>query len=334
MRVKPYFELTPLSLSLCLQATGNLGVPVVRALTSSGFQVSILTRAADKKLANTRAIVTDYSKASLLEAFQGQDAVVSTLGGAGVLHQREMIDAAVTAGIKRFIPADFAPYTPDLGDMADVVPPIYARLQPKQALQRYLEDQTTAHPGFSWSAVGSGALFEWVSGAEPDLIRGVNSACSLSSPPLQCLKTGAQGMSLANRSAVVVDSGDEPYLSTTAAQIGRAVAYILAHPQDTANRYMLVSSFITTQNQLLGHLEKATQAKWRVDHVPSEQREKEGMQLLAQGNFAGLGHLWTVCLNSDGRGEAARLQKHIANDSLHLPVEDIDEVIKELLIGQ
>ncbi|UZJ57570.1 hypothetical protein CBS101457_006890 [Exobasidium rhododendri] len=289
-------------------ATGSLGLPIVRALTSSGlFQVSILTRSSDKTILNTVSIVTDYSKASLLEAFRGQDAVVSTLGALGIMLQRDLVNAAVKAGIKRFIPSDFAPYTPDLDAMQTIVPQVFARLQPKQDLLGYLKQQSTDHPSFTWSAIGSGPLFEW------------------------CLTTGAQGLSISKRSAVITDSGNETFHTTTAAQIARAIVYVMSHPDDTAGKYMLVNSFTITQNELLAHLERVTQEKWQSEHVDSEQRKKDGLNLLAQGNFAGLGNLWSVYLNTDGKGQVGRLEKHIANDTLQLPKEDIDDVIRKLV---
>ncbi|EHL00440.1 putative Isoflavone reductase like protein IRL [Glarea lozoyensis 74030] len=48
---------------------------------------------------------------SLIEAFKGHDAVVSALGAGGLDNEIRMIDAAVTAGVKHFIPSQFGSNT-------------------------------------------------------------------------------------------------------------------------------------------------------------------------------------------------------------------------------
>jgi hypothetical protein len=49
----------------------------------------------------------DYPEAELVHAFKGQDAVISVVGLAAVRQQKLFIDAAVKAGVKRFIPSEF-----------------------------------------------------------------------------------------------------------------------------------------------------------------------------------------------------------------------------------
>jgi hypothetical protein len=145
------------------QATGNLGPVVIQSLLSTGFNVSILTRDASKSSTfGSKAIQTDYSEASLLEVLKGQDAVVSTIGALGTLTQMKLIDAAIAAGVKRYIPSDFAPNTPELGAMEKVLPELYMRLKPKTTVIEHLKEQAEAHPEFSWTALGSGPLFDWV----------------------------------------------------------------------------------------------------------------------------------------------------------------------------
>jgi hypothetical protein len=137
---------------------------VIQSLLSSGFNVSILTRDfSNPTPSGITAIQTDYSEASLLQALQGQDAAVSTIGALGTLTQTKLIDAAVAAGVKRYIPSDFAPNTPELGAMEKVLPELYMRLRPKATVINYLKTQAETHPEFSWTAIGSGPLFDWVS---------------------------------------------------------------------------------------------------------------------------------------------------------------------------
>jgi hypothetical protein len=47
---------------------------------------------------------------SVTAAFEGQDAIASTVGTAGLASQSVLVDAAVAAGVKRFLLSDFGCY--------------------------------------------------------------------------------------------------------------------------------------------------------------------------------------------------------------------------------
>lgn len=148
------------------KATGNLGPAVLSSLLASpsNFTISILTRSPSTPVpAGVTAIQTDYTPSSLRLALHGQDAVISTIGALGTLTQIALIDAAVAAGVKRYIPSDYAPNTPTLGEMEEVLPELYMRLKPKIRVLEYLKEMAGKHEGFSWTGVGCGPLFDWVS---------------------------------------------------------------------------------------------------------------------------------------------------------------------------
>lgn len=50
---------------------------------------------------------------SLKSAFQGQDAVVSLVASSVLASQTQLIDAAIAAGVKRYIPSEFGSNTLD-----------------------------------------------------------------------------------------------------------------------------------------------------------------------------------------------------------------------------
>ena len=71
-----------------------------KAIVDSGkFNVSVLTRPESTNTCSPGIKVTksDYSEASLVDAFKGQGAVVSALGAAGLGEEIKIIDACVTA---------------------------------------------------------------------------------------------------------------------------------------------------------------------------------------------------------------------------------------------
>ncbi len=99
--------------------TGNLGGRIVKALITRGAEVRAIVRngSEPEKIAKltelgTKVITVDLSDVEeLKQACQGASCVVSALSG---LHeiivdaQTKLLDAAIAAGVPRFIPSDFA----------------------------------------------------------------------------------------------------------------------------------------------------------------------------------------------------------------------------------
>lgn len=119
-------------------------------------------------------------------------------------------------------------------------------------------------------------------------------------------------------------------MTTTRAQIGRAIASILQKPTETMNKYLLIKSWITTQNNVLESCQAATGLKWQIHHVTSQQRHKDGLELLETGDFRGIGNMWNVWCHSDGKGHIFA-EGDLANEMLGLPQEDMETVVKEVV---
>ncbi|RWY47371.1 NmrA family NAD(P)-binding protein [Mucilaginibacter gilvus] len=108
-------------------ATGNLGSKIVDALISRGAEVRALARPSsdDAKLKalaakGVKVFLSEMDdKDSLIAAFTGVDTVVSALQGLReviVDTQKSLLDAAVEAGVPRFIPSDFSTDFTELAD--------------------------------------------------------------------------------------------------------------------------------------------------------------------------------------------------------------------------
>ena len=147
-----------------LQATGNLGPAVVKALLDAGFTVTALTRidSTSSVLPGAKVRKTDYSSPeTIAEAFKGQDAVVSTIATAGIGQQQAVVDAAIKAGVKRFIPSEFGMDTTTITGGAAKI------LGGKIALQGVLDKAAKENEGFSWTGISTGMFFDWVRFAPP-----------------------------------------------------------------------------------------------------------------------------------------------------------------------
>lgn len=135
-----------------------MGTHVLEAfLTSGTFNITILSRDSSTSVfpSGPRVVRSDYSHESLVSAFQGQDAVISIVGRSGSAHQQKLVDAALAAGVKRFIPSEFGNNSADARVRA--LAPI---LEGKKAKVDYLKQNEHQ---MSWTTVITGAFFDYVS---------------------------------------------------------------------------------------------------------------------------------------------------------------------------
>lgn len=144
---------------LLVGAGGNLGPSILSAFVADPrFTVSILARQSSKSTfpshIKVHRIGDDYPETELLKALEGQDAVVSTMATAHLSRQREIIDAAIKAGVKRFVPSEFGSDT--LNEKAMALLPQY--FKGKKDTVDYLK--TKEKEGLTWSAFVTGPFFE------------------------------------------------------------------------------------------------------------------------------------------------------------------------------
>jgi len=255
-------------------AGGNLGKPVLKVLLANkAFNTSILTRKSSSSTfpegAKVYTVADDYPTNELVPAFEGQDAIVVAIGQVNVAEQKSMIDAAIAAGVRRYIPAEFG---------FDTRNPKYQALVPllknKADVMDYLRTKESAT--FSWTALATGPFFDWG------------------------LQTGFMGFDISGRKATIYDDGINRFGATTLPAIGTAVARVLETPAETANRYLLVSEVTTDQNEILAALERVTGATWEVTHVTTEELKSAGQAKLAQGDFSGIVEMLLTILYGKG----------------------------------
>ena len=102
-----------------LGATGNLGGKITKALLKNGAEVKAIVRLETqtekinelKKLGVEVFQVDTKNKSEISKHFKGADGVVSALAGLRetvIDSQKIFLDAAIEAGVKRFIPSDYS----------------------------------------------------------------------------------------------------------------------------------------------------------------------------------------------------------------------------------
>ncbi|PVH75067.1 isoflavone reductase family protein [Cadophora sp. DSE1049] len=143
---------------MVMGAGGLFGTELFAVLQKfNAFNLTVLSRKCSKSTfpSNVKVykIDDDYPVTQLVDAFTGQDALVSALPGRPYTVHLRMIDAAIQAGVERFIPSEYGNNT--CVAAADLVP-LYAD---KAKVVAYLK--TKESTGLTWTAIHAGQFFDW-----------------------------------------------------------------------------------------------------------------------------------------------------------------------------
>ncbi|KAF4551244.1 Hypothetical protein D9617_14g077010 [Elsinoe fawcettii] len=208
-------------------ATGNLGPFVVNALVDAGFKVVALSRNSSHPSQLNKAAtvkqVNPEDASSVTSALQGSDAFISVVGNSGFAQQSTLIDAAIAAGVKFFIPSEFGSNTQNAKTAA--LPVFGAKIQ----TQKYLEEKKDK---IGYAFINNGAFFDW--GLKNNFV--INTS---------------------GGTTKLFDGGDTKFSATNLPDIGKAVAGVLQNPDKYKGKFVQINSAVVTQNQLLAAAKKA-----------------------------------------------------------------------------
>ena len=199
---------------------------MLNALVKSGkFTVTAIKRPSSSAVYPSSVQVREAdldSLDSVTAAFQGQDAVVSTVGAAGVPGQPILVAAAVAANVKRFLPSD---YGCDLANAKAAALPVF---KAKIATHNALREAAAKKPdgAFTYTLVSNGAFLDW--GLEKNFL-----------------------LNWKEDKPRLFDGGEKRFSATTLDSVGRAVVGVLMHPDQSANRFVYVKDIDVSQRQLL-----------------------------------------------------------------------------------
>jgi nucleoside-diphosphate-sugar epimerase len=242
-------------------ATGNLGQPVLSALLSAGYLVTVLSRVGGnhaklKPHPNSAIKEVDFTSVpSLATALRGIDVVISCLATSAMGSQNPLIDAAVAAGVKRFIPAE---YGMDSQNPKAMQLPV---CMPKVATQNYLREKVRTHPHFTWTGVANGMFLDW--GIEMGII-----------------------VDPVKHFATLYNGGDVPFSATTLADVAKAVIGVIENLGRTADRLLHIHSTLVTQKQLIQYTKNKDSKGWTVVRKDTETIKEESYRELEKGDDA------------------------------------------------
>lgn len=257
--------------NVLLIGTGNAGGPILRELVNnkSKLNIHVFTRKEnDPSLEEYKAqgvtIVKGdpKDKTSLVNALKGIDVIISTVGSRGFDDQFTFIDAAIEAGVKRFIPSEFGVNHnhPALGGENH---PVFSKL----CKTAKLLEEKAKEGKITYTLFHSGSWPEWG------------------------LKNGFLGFNLAEKKATIFGDGNKKTPFSTLESVSKYVVAAILNPAASENKDLKLADFQITQNELLEALEKATGTKWTTTTVSSDELKKKAAESLQKGDYSGVQYL-------------------------------------------
>lgn len=169
--------------------------------------------------------------------------VISALAPLSLDVQKSLIDAALAAGVKRFIPRYFE---------ADMTNPLNRKVPPflgKVLTAEYLESLVESNPGLTNTYAYSNLFFNW------------------------CIDVGLT-MIVRDHIATLFDGDNVPVSMTTLATIGKAMVGIINHLDATKNRAVYLHDGAFTQIQSFNLFKETDGQGWETEEVSSLECER------------------------------------------------------------
>lgn len=230
---------------------------MLKHLLKAEFEVTLLTRnrtSLGELQSGVKVAEVDYDSVdSVASALHGIDAVVSTVSMAAIPNQKTSIEAAIQAGVRRFIPADYGALNHDPACRHFA---LYAGLV---VIQDILDDKAQAGL-LEYTRFAVGAFLEYT--------------------------TGQLLLDIENRSVELVDDGTHPFSTTSVDSVGKAIAGALLVPEETKNKVVFVQDAALTQAQVLriakGQVSHGDE--WTETHISGEEAVRRAEKGIAEGN--------------------------------------------------
>ncbi|KAK4119680.1 NAD(P)-binding protein [Parathielavia appendiculata] len=297
-------------------ATGNVGALILKALQEAqpAFNsITLLTRSAKSAATlaqgpNIQIKEVDYSsRQSLVAALTRVDAVVSAIGTKFVDDQKTIIDAAVEAGVKFFIPSEFG-----LANTHPLLRRDFSIFDDKNRIQAHLESYLQQGK-IDYALTFVGLWLDW----------------------------GIQGfiLDVNNKKVGLWDGGERPISMTTMASIGKAVLGILEGKVAAGKREVRVKDINLSQKRLYElAAEVVGKDGWEVKTVDTARAKTVASEKLSQGT-ATLDNIYAFVYRASTAEEYGQPWKPDEDDSERLGLvtwteDDVKNLIRNVVAGK
>ena len=305
---------TPFRKVLLIGATGSIGRYVLAGLISSpSLSVTILQRESSSAKSSSTlppstpviTIPDSYPTSALVSAFRGHDAVISCLTTLSITDQFRFIDAAIEAGVRRYVPSEYG-----LNNMRADAQALCSVFRDKGAVQAYLREKATEGK-IEWMSVSCGMWLKW--SMQNDFLG---------------MRVKGEG----KKEMTLWDGGEGRFSVTTEENTARAVVNSLVEaPEETKNRNVLVQDFIATQREVLREIERQTGKKVVVDEIDAGERIRELQARLEKGAGQAVYGLIEAGFVTGKYGGDLEKEGEMLTDRLGLVKHSLEEVVADAL---
>lgn len=223
-----------------------------------GFNITVLARsAAASQPAEVTAKAVDFgSVAALADILQGQDAVVDAISSPDPSVSMRLIDAAVTAGVYRYIAPEFS------NDPENQLTRTLPVFEGKKQIYDYLR-KVASEKKITWTAVSNGAFLDWG------------------------LRMGFVNIDLLHRKVVLMNDGSHVFPWTTLSAVGTAVSNTLTQPDKTKNQTLYIYSVQKSQSDIVSIAKDALGAEeWEIKSQNMETVYTKAMAAVSSGDYS------------------------------------------------
>jgi hypothetical protein len=229
----------------------------------------------------------------------GQDVIISTMSGGDSEQQIRIIDAAIAAGVTRFIPDEFSHDTMNKQIQARI-----PKHSGRAKVIAHLQHSQEAYPDFSWTAIATGYTLDTQ------------------------LISGNMGFDMEWHSATIHGTGTEPFAASSLERIGHVIALVLTHWDGIKNQYIYAAGVITCANEVLTCAEKVTGRDFTVGKYAVEECIAEGEKRIEKGYpDSGMFLLERSVLYDEGLLAARPFREGSVNGVLGLGGEDVQGMV-------
>jgi hypothetical protein len=291
-----------------------VGALILKALREAqpAFQsITLLTRSAKSASAfqgpNIQIKEVDYSsRESLVAALTGVDAAVSAIGTKFVDDQKTIIDAAVEAGVKFFIPSEFG-----LANTHPLLQRDFSIFEDKNRIQAHLENYRQRGK-IDYALIFVGLWLDW----------------------------GIEGfiLDVENKKVGLWDGGERPISMTTMASIGKAVLGVLEGKAGD-KREVRVKDINISQRRLYElAAEVVGKDGWEVKTVDTARAKAVASEKLSQGT-ATLDDIYAFVYRASTAPEYGQPWKPEEDDSESVGLrawteDDVRNLIRDVVVGR
>ena len=139
------------------------------------------------------------------------------------------------------------------------------------------------------------------------------------------------GFDVPNKKATLYSGGNQKINTSTLQTIGASIAALLSNPAPYKNRFIRISDFYVSQNEILAILEAETGSKFAITEEDINKAKEEADRGLAAGEWNEK-NIYTVVKGAIfGSNSSASWGEVDDTESLGVPKKDLKAEIKKLL---